>query len=369
MQSANLTAARILVVDDQVQNLKLLEKILARAGYETVTCVADSRRALEAFQETDPDIVLLDLHMPHLDGFALLQILREHVDSREFLPILVLTGDITHEAQVRALRNGATDFVVKPVRPVSLTLRIGNMLETRRLHEELRGHAETLEQRVVDRTQELESAQLEIVHRLALAAEFRDDNTGKHAARVGELSARIGEIMGLDKRTVDLLRLAAQLHDLGKIGVPDSVLLGERELSDLEWSIMRSHATVGAEILSGTSNPLLVMSREICWSHHERWDGSGYPNGLAGTAIPLSGRIVAVADTFDAIISHRSYKDAEPVHVAISVIVGGSGELFDPRVVDAFMAVDFAGEEFLSDADDYSATSPRIAERVSVTEV
>jgi len=367
MQGPTHPAARILIVDDQPENLTLLEKILARTGYEAVVCVSDSRLALQVFEETRPDIVLLDLHMPHLDGFALLEILREHVDPREFLPILVLTGDISHEAQTRALSRGATDFVVKPVRPVSLTLRIGNMLETRRLHEELRGHAASLEQRVAERTQELESAQLEVVHRLALAAEYRDDCTGMHAARVGELSAQIGAIMGLEERAVDLLRLAAQLHDLGKIGIPDSVLLGEGLLTELEWKIMRSHASVGAEILSGSSNPLLVMSREICSSHHERWDGSGYPNGLAGTDIPLSGRIVAVADTFDAIISHRSYKNAEPVHVAVSVIVKGSGELFDPSVVDAFMAVDFNSMDFLPDVDDQVSPASVNAGQVSVS--
>ncbi|MDH3297471.1 MAG: response regulator [Gemmatimonadota bacterium] len=340
--------ARFLIVDDEQTNLRLLDKILTRSGYWNVLCTDDPAGVEDLFDSFEPDLVLLDLHMPERDGFSILQALREKTRGETFLPILVLTGDISESAQTRALAAGATDFVLKPFRPLELLLRIENMLETRQLHEDVRQHSELLELRILERTRELETAQLEIVQRLALAAEYRDDMTGAHAARVGDLAAMIGMGLGLDNRTVTLLRLAACLHDLGKIGIPDSILLSNDRLDETEWEVMRSHTTAGATILSGTGNPLLVMAREICASHHERWDGLGYPLGLVGEDIPLSGRIVSVADTFDTITSIRTYKSARTAEAALEEIIRGRGSQFDPAVVDAFLALEALPASFKS---------------------
>ena len=247
--------------------------------------------------------------MPDPDGYAVLEQMKAVVPPGEYLPVLVLTADINREAKERALALGAKDFLAKPLNSTEVILRIRNLLETRLLQLELAAHARTLEQRVRDRTAELESARLEILERLAVASDFRDDATGKHARRVGEMAAQLAAELGVPGDMVELYRWAAPLHDVGKLGVPDSVLLKPGKLTPEEFNLMKRHTEVGASILSGSSAPVLQLAEQIALTHHERWDGSGYM-GLKGEEIPLCGRIVAVADVFDALTHERPYKHA-----------------------------------------------------------
>lgn len=330
-------AARILIVDDQQANVRLLESILGQAGYTDLVSTTDAREAERLFEAAPPDLVLLDLHMPHLDGIALLQRLRARMPADGYLPVLVLTADLTRQARERALGLGASDFLTKPFDPIEVLLRIENFLRTRRLHQALARQNEVLEQRVRERTLELEETQLEILDRLASAAEFRDDATGQHTRRVGALAGRLARGLGLPDPFVRLIERTAPLHDVGKIAVPDPILLKPGPLAPTELAIMQRHTTVGARLLSGGRFPLMRMAEEIAWTHHERWDGRGYPRGLAGEAIPLAGRIVAVADAYDAITSDRPYRPARTRAEARRLLTEGAGGQWDPAVVHVLL--------------------------------
>jgi putative two-component system response regulator len=271
--------------------------------------------------------------MPHFDGFAVMQQLHAAVNGNA-VPILVLTADATAAAKHKALKEGARDFLTKPLDETETLLRINNLLEAR-------FHSVLLESKVQERTQDLEKAQLETLQRLALAAEYRDDDTGLHTKRVGLAAAHIAEALGLPPAQVNLILLAAPLHDVGKIGISDAILLKPGKLTDEECDTMRQHTVIGAKILSGSTSPWLQLAEEIALSHHERWDGRGYPQKLAGEDIPLVGRIVAVADVFDALTHERPYKKAWPVGEALAEIEAQSGRQFDERVLQAFFTLSY----------------------------
>ncbi len=277
--------------------------------------------------------------MPHLDGFEILKELSATAEEGAFLPVLMLTADISPETKRRALSVGADDFLCKPFDAVEVTLRARNLLEQRWLHLREQRQNIVLETRVEERTRELATAQIEALGRLALAAEYRDDDTGQHTARVGSLCALIATALGQSKQDTALLRLAAALHDIGKIGIPDRILLKEGSLTPSERAIMQTHTTIGAEILGRSTSPLLQLAREIAMSHHERWDGEGYPAGLKGEQIPYPARIVAVADTFDALIHKRPYKRAWPLQEALREMQAQRGRQFDPAVLLEFFAL------------------------------
>jgi putative two-component system response regulator len=334
----NTLNARILVVDDEEANVQLLERILEIAGYRNVVSTMDPRRVLGLLHTFQPDLILLDLLMPHLDGFAVMELLHSEVPIDSYLPILVLTADATPETRSRALAGGARDFLTKPLDVDEVLLRIANMLDTRFLHLQLLGEKAALEDRVQERTKELEGSYIETFERLALAAEYRDDETGQHTRRVGRLAALLARELELPTKKVELLERAAGLHDVGKIGIPDDILLVPRKLTTEEFEVVKTHTVIGARILSGSRSPLLVMAEEIAWSHHERWDGRGY-GGLVGEEIPLYGRITTVADVFDALTHKRPYKEAWPLDEAIAEISRQRGDQFDPQVVDAFMTI------------------------------
>lgn len=331
--------ARILVVDDEPANVSLLERLLERSGYNNVESTTDPRRVAPLCAESLPDLILLDLMMPHMDGYEVMELLETSISNGTYLPILVLTADTTQEAKQRALSMGAKDFLNKPFDFPEVMLRIKNLLETRFLHVRLQNHNDLLEERVRERTRNLEEARLEILERLARAAEYRDDDTGKHTQRVGVNSALIASELGLSGEQVELIRRAAPLHDVGKIGIPDGVLLKPGRLTEEEFEEMKAHTTIGAGILSGSQVPLLTLAEEIALTHHERWEGGGYPRSLAGEDIPLPGRIVAVADVFDALTHDRPYKQAWPVEEAVAELERQKGRQFAPDVVDAFFAV------------------------------
>lgn len=346
MDRAKLRQARILICDDQQANVVLLERMLATAGYANVTSTTEGRRVVELCAESPPDLILLDLHMPEVDGFEVMERLVPFLEGA-WLPILALTADTTPEAKQRAFTAGAKDFLTKPLDRPEVLLRVENLLEARFLQAALRDHNARLEGAVTERTrslqqrtEDLDEARFEVLERLALAAEYRDDATGEHVKRVGRTAALLLCAAGVPEPEVELLRLAATLHDVGKIGISDSILLKPGRLTPREYETMKTHVGVSCRILSGSRSPLLQRSAEIAGSHHERWDGSGYPRGLSGERIPLSGRAVAIADVFDALANERPYKPAWSIDRAVAEILAQSGRHFDPRLVEAFAKLD-----------------------------
>jgi putative two-component system response regulator len=337
MTQRSFKHARILIIDDEPGNVEVLSRVLRNAGFHKLDSTNDPREAASLYVHTRPDLVLLDLHMPHMDGLEVMDRLNQIIEA-SYLPIVMLTGDLTPEARREALSRGAKDFVNKPFNPDEVLLRIRTLLETRFLYLQIQSQNQMLEAKVRDRTRELEAAQIEIIERLAKAAEFRDDTTGQHTERVGEMAALLARELGLSDAQVSLIRRAAPLHDVGKIGIPDSILLKLGKLTAAEFELVKTHTSIGARILSGSRFALLRLAEEIAFSHHERWDGSGYA-GLAGNQIPLAGRIVAVADVFDALTQKRPYKPAWPVEEAIAEIERQRGLQFDPNIVEAFLRV------------------------------
>jgi putative two-component system response regulator len=333
-----LAHSRILVVDDEEDNVRVLAQMLRWAGYEKLDLTSDPFEALRLFEAHSPDLVLLDLHMSGLDGFGVMERLAPRVKPGEWIPFLMLTGDLDPEVRERALSAGARDFVLKPFDVGEVLQRIKNLLETRHLHLRLRRHADELEEKVRERTAQLAETQVEILRRLAVAAEYRDDVTGEHAERVGALAALIAEEMALSTEQIELIRRAAPLHDVGKIGVPDAILMKPAPLTPAEFEVMKAHTEIGARILGEGNFPLLRVACEIVRTHHERWDGSGYL-GKRGDDIPLAGRIVAVADVFDVITHRRPYKEPDSVDEAVARVREDAGRHFDPVVVEAFMRV------------------------------
>jgi len=337
MMSRAFRNARILIVDDEQGNVDILRRFLTRAGFTRIESTTDSREAGTLYVQHRPDLILLDLHMPHLDGLQVMDTLNEIAEA-SYLPILILSADLTPEARREALSRGAKDFVNKPFQQDELLLRIKTLLETRFLYIQIQSQNQVLEAKVRERTRELIEAQIEIIERLAVAAEFRDDNTGQHTQRVGQMSALLARQLGQPDSQVSLMARAAPLHDVGKIGVPDTILLKMGKLTPAEFEVVKQHTVIGARILSGGKFPLLRLAEEIAFCHHERWDGEGYA-GMRGTDIPLAGRIVAVADVFDALTQQRPYKPAWPVAEAIAEIDRQRERQFDPGVVDAFLRV------------------------------
>lgn len=330
--------AVILIVDDEPANVRLLQRMLAVAGYPNVHTTTSAADALALFVRLTPDIVLLDLHMPEMDGIELMRRFQAMLAPGDFLPMVMLTGDLSPDVRQRALAEGAIDFVTKPFEVSEVLLRIRNLLQTRMLHLELRTRNERLEMRVQERTAELESARLDILARLALAAEYRDDATGEHTRRVGLLTEGVARELGMGAIEAERMGRAAMLHDIGKIGIPDAILLKPSKLTNDEFAVIKRHTTIGRDILAGSPAPLLQIAETIAFTHHERWDGNGYHN-MVGAAIPLAGRIVTVADTFDVMINGRPYRGPRPVQEARDELVDQRGRQFDPDVVDAFLGL------------------------------
>ncbi len=339
LHPVHFTNAPILIVDDQPDNILLIRTILRGGSFTNVVTTTDPRDVESLLLTVQPHLLLLDLNMPYLDGFAVMEQVQRLTPSDVYLPILILTADGNSETKRRALSDGAADFLAKPFDTIEVRLRVTNLLRTRALYDTVRQQNSRLEQMVRDRTQALEESRLETLYSLALAAEYRDDATGRHTERVAELSAAIGMELGLSPEQIELLKRAALLHDLGKIGIPDNILLKPGRLTPDEFERMKAHTTIGFEILARTRSTTLRLARDIALTHHESWDGRGYPRGMAGPDIPLAGRIVAVADEFDALIHERPYKPAWQVVEALAEIDRKRGQQFDPGIVDALWKV------------------------------
>ena len=331
--------ARILVVDDDASNVELVARILEPEGYRHVARMTDPQAAAVACTERPPDLVLLDLRMPGMDGLQVIETLREGLPPQDFPAVIVLTSDDSRQAKQQALARGAFDFIAKPLSPYEVRLRVGNAIDHRLLQRTLVLQNEELERLIDVRTGELEDARVQILERLAIAAEYHDPETARHTRRVGEMSARIAGRMEWPAAQIELLRRAAPLHDVGKIGVSADLLRKSGPLTEEEFEQIKLHTTIGARILSGSRIGLLEMAADIALSHHEHWDGTGYPRGLAGETIPAPARIVSLADVFDSLTHVRPYKEAWSVFDALKSIEAGSGAKFDPAVVAAFLEV------------------------------
>ena len=336
MRKDILKRSKILIVDDQAANVELLENILREHGFIGIQKLTDARLVLPLFADFQPDLVMLDLRMPHIDGLSLLKQLRSQIPEGTYLPFVIVTADLSQRVRQEALTLGAKDFLTKPINPGEAVLRIYNLIETRFLYLELNEHTRELDERVRERTRELEMAQEEMLHHLALAADYRDDLTGLHAQRVGLLAALLAEKVGVPKNEVRLIRGAAPLHDLGKIGIPDHILLKTGKLTPEEFDVVKTHTSIGGTILARSSFALLKVAEQIARYHHERWDGTGYMS-LKGANIPLPARLTSIADTFDILTHARPYKAASSLEEALAEIQKERGRQFDPALVDALL--------------------------------
>jgi putative two-component system response regulator len=328
---------RLLVVDDNITNLTLFRHLLLQLEGAKVECMADPVAALAWCADHEPDLILLDYMMPVVDGLEFIRRLRQ-IPDRVDVPVVMVTADTESDVRHRALELGAQDFLTKPVDKVELTARVRNLLALRKSQQQLANRAAWLAEEVAKATAEIAAREKEAILRLSRAAEYRDPETGSHLLRMSNYTRLVAAQLGLPPAEQELLLEASPMHDIGKVGTPDHILLKPGRLSPEEFEIMKQHATIGYEILRDSVSPLLQCAAKLAMAHHEKFDGSGYPQGLAGEAIPLHGRIVAVADVFDALTSERPYKKAWTLEAAVDFLKTNAGSHFDPVCVEAFLA-------------------------------
>jgi putative two-component system response regulator len=328
----------VLIVDDDEANRRTLSHLLSLHGYDT-TEAADGRAALECLSHSLPDLILLDLEMPRMGGLEVLKALKADERTRR-IPTIIVTGETDHESRLAALRSGADDFLMKPVDPTELSLRVGTHFRLKEYGDLLREHGQGLEREVARRTVQLRDSYRETTLLLVSAAEFRDTDTGAHIRRVSRFAEEIARRMDMAEEFVECILLASPMHDIGKIAIPDRILLKAGPLDAGEWDVMKTHTVLGAQILRSGTTTYVHMGAEIAMSHHERWDGSGYPRGLTGDAIPMSGRIMSICDVYDALRSLRPYKEPRSHDEAAHIITEGDGRTeprhFSPAVLSAF---------------------------------
>lgn len=350
-------SSRIVIIDDEAQHIRNLKHLLQEAGYSNLATTSDPTDAVELLREEKPDLILLDIVMPEVSGIDILHVIS--LDQLlQHVPVVVMTETSDRDIKNVCLELGVSDFLAKPVDPTELLPRVRNMLLNKLYRDQQASHAEWLEEQVRKRTAELAASREEVVHCLARAGEFRDDDTGHHVVRVGKYVGVIAREMGFSQSRIEILELAAQLHDIGKIGIPDAILHKPGKLDPEQYSVMkthcgigkeiiqplsqqevatlRAHAKLGASMLHVPSSPLLMLAARIAQTHHEWWDGRGYPLGLKGEDIPVEGRMTAVADVYDALSTKRSYKEAFPREKCFTILEEGRGTHFDPKVLDAF---------------------------------
>ncbi|PKL16277.1 MAG: two-component system response regulator [Spirochaetae bacterium HGW-Spirochaetae-5] len=336
--------AKILIVDDQANNTELLEAYLSPQGYDVIIA-SSGKKALETLFGGEIDLILLDVMMPEMDGFEVTRLIRENESSR-MIPVVLVTALHETEDRIKGIEAGCDDFISKPIDRMELLARVRSLLKIKAYNDLLSNYRKDLESDVAARTEELKKAleklqesSLETIYRLSMASEYKDEDTGAHIKRMSLYSAAIATRMNLDVNTVRLLLYSSPMHDVGKIGIPDLILLKPGKLDAAEWKIMMQHTNIGAGILNGSEAEFIRMGEQIARGHHEKWDGTGYPDGLKGAEIPLVCRITAIADVFDALTSRRPYKEPFSVEKSISIITEGRGSHFDPDVFDAFIAI------------------------------
>lgn len=317
----------VLVVDDTPENIELLVNIL-REDYRVKVAI-NGEQALKIIRAAPPDLILLDVMMPGIDGFEVCRRLKADFTTRS-IPVIFITAMISVEDELKGLELGANDYITKPISPPIVMARV-------RTHLALYNQNRELDRKIFEKTRELQQTRLEVVRRLGRAAEYKDNETGLHVIRMSLFARMLALKAGMSEADADTLMHAAPMHDIGKIGIPDSILQKPGKLDPDEWEIMKTHAVIGAEIIGDDASALMQMARQVAISHHERWDGTGYPHGLAGEHIPRIGRIVAIADVFDALTSERPYKRAWSIEAAFEHLEKGAGAHFDPVLVPLFL--------------------------------
>ncbi len=330
----------VLIVDDDQKTISLLQDVLAAEGYSTLTATSGDE-AIQIASMSQPDIIIMDIMMPGMSGYEATEVLKASARTR-LIPIILLTGLGDRASRLKGLYAGAEEFLRKPVDRVELIVRVRNLLRIKVYGDLLADQNRFLEHQVYERTAQLKDSQLSIIMTLGRAAEYKDDDSGNHVRRIGHFTRIIAQQLGMDKEFNDAIAAASPLHDVGKIWVPDSILLKPEELTEDEWKLMQKHTTIGARILGKSNWPLIWLGREIALSHHERWDGSGYPEGLIGEAIPLAARITNICDQYDTLRCSRPYRAAKSHEESVQIIMVGDNrthpEHFDPQVLDAFIA-------------------------------
>ncbi len=334
----------ILVVDDVEKNLRLFEAYLVPEGYNVIVA-HDGAEGIEKVKEHDPDVILLDVMMPKMNGFEVAKYLKEN-DETKIIPIVMVTALNQVKDRIKALEAGTDDFLSKPVDNTELQARIKSLVKIKAYNVHMRNYQKELEKEVAERTAQLnkafkkiKAASLEIIYGLTHAAEFKDVDTGAHILRMSNYAAAITRKSGKNDQVVESILYAAPMHDVGKIGIPDKVLLKTGKLNAEEWEIMKQHTIIGGKILEDSITGFAKLGRMIAINHHEKWDGSGYPNGLKGKEIPFLAAATSVADVFDALTSKRPYKEPFSVEKSLRIIKEYSGKHFDPEIVDAFLAI------------------------------
>ena len=328
----------ILIVDDDDRARRLLGSLLRGEGFKTMMA-ANGEEALKLAEEAQPALILLDLMMPGMSGFTVAEKLKANPGTKS-IPIIVVSALEDRDSHIRGLEAGAEEYLTKPVDRIDLKIRVRNLLRLKELSDFLKNHNRILEDQVAARTKELQGSFIEAIYTLMRAAEYRDDETGAHVKRISYYTRVLAEALGMDDEFCDTIFYASAMHDIGKIGIPDHILLKPGGFTPEEWEIMKTHTIVGSGILAGNVSPYLQMGEQIALAHHERWDGGGYPFGLAGDAIPLAARIMQLADVYDALRSKRPYKEAFDHAKSFDIITRGDGRTepahFDPAVLAAF---------------------------------
>ena len=354
----------ILVVDDQVQNIELLEAHLVPHGYEIIRAV-NGEDALDKLSGNQIDLILLDIMMPGMDGFEVTRRVRQS-KKNHLLPVILVTALWETEDRIKGIEAGCDDFISKPIDKLELLARIRSLLKVKDYNDLMLNYRTELESEVTARTAQLNQAllrlkttSLDTIYRLSMASEYKDEDTGAHIKRMSRYSAAVARRMGLDENIIETILYAAPMHDLGKIGIPDQILMKPGKLDLAEWKIMKMHTVIGAKILQGSDAEFIKLGESIALSHHEKWDGSGYPNGDKGLEIPIAGRIVAIADVFDALTSKRPYKEPFSIEKSLAIVKEERGTHFDPNVVDAFFDIQ---DEILNIKKQYSEDNQKIIE-------
>ncbi len=334
----------ILIVDDSEANRLVLLGQVTTLGH-TPILAENGLIALQKTTEYQPDLILLDIMMPQMDGYQVLARLKSDSFMRH-IPVIMVSANDEIESVASCIEQGAVDFLTKPFNPIILKARIKSALANKDLHDQQEAHRKTireynekLEEKVRERTQDLEETRLEVIQRLGRTAEYRDNETGQHVLRMSHYSARLGKELGMNENECQLLQWTSPMHDIGKIGIPDGILLKPGPLTADERKIMETHTTIGGEILGGGKSDLIKMAETIALTHQEKWDGTGYPKGLKGKEIPLVGQITAICDVFDAITSKRPYKEEYSIEEALEYITSQSGKHFGPHLVEIFQQV------------------------------